>query len=219
MRCQQFPVLTGSEILHIVRTDLSQGVSGMSCVVALATENSLYMGGDSASVSGSNIHLRKDPKVFKVDGTNGEVWMFGYVGSFRMGQLVHYSLELPALEEADRYDLFEFLVMKFIPLLRRCLKEGGCLARDDEGREKGMQLIVGLRGNIFIVDYDFQVQELLEPYAVLGVAQDFALGALYASLRMKNPEKRVLLALETAQEFNNCVREPFIVIKTTFDKN
>lgn len=217
LACQEFLLLTDQEIRGIVATEPCQGANHMSCVVALIANGKLCMGADSASVSGSNINCRRDSKIFDRDGPNGETWMFGYVGSFRIGQLVHYELELPRLENPDRCDLHKFLVVKFIPLLRRCLRDGGSITRDDEGKERGTQLIIGLRGNIFLINYDFQVEELLVPYAALGIAQDLALGALYASSRMRDPEKRVLLALEAAQEFNSCVREPFITIETSFD--
>ena len=61
----------------------------MTCIVGLVHEGVVYIGGDSAGVGGMSLTVRADEKVFQ----NGE-FLMGFTTSFRMGQLLRYSLKL-----------------------------------------------------------------------------------------------------------------------------
>jgi ATP-dependent protease HslVU (ClpYQ) peptidase subunit len=62
----------------------------MTCIVGMVENGKVYIGGDSAGVSGFDYHIREDQKVFQ----NGDM-IFGFTSSFRMGQLLQYSLKIP----------------------------------------------------------------------------------------------------------------------------
>ena len=62
----------------------------MTCIAAITEKGKVYMGGDSAGVSGYDITIRADEKVFK----NGQC-VFGFTSSFRMGQLLCYKFKVP----------------------------------------------------------------------------------------------------------------------------
>ena len=67
----------------------------MTCIVGLIDGNRVWMGGDSAGVSGLDITVRSDPKVFR----NGD-FLIGFTSSFRMGQLLAFRLRPPPRPEA-----------------------------------------------------------------------------------------------------------------------
>ena len=66
------------------------GGSDITCIVGFSHLGKVYIGGDSAGLSGWGLTVRKDPKVF----ANGPCIM-GFTSSFRMGDLLRYSLVVP----------------------------------------------------------------------------------------------------------------------------
>ena len=180
----------------------------MTCIAGLIDKGKVYMGADSAGVANLSLHVRADEKVFVKDD-----FIMGFTTSFRMGQLLRYKLQVSPRPRGQ--DVFEYMVTSFIEAVRKCLKEGGFAEKKDE-KEKAGTFLVGYRGRLFTVDSDYQVGENLLPYAATGCGEDIALGTLFANEDLK-PEKRILQALEAAEQFNAAVRRPF-VIKVLGDK-
>jgi hypothetical protein len=183
----------------------------MTCIAALKHEDSIWMAGDSAGVGGLSIVTRSDKKVFLKEDSVGNQFGFGFTHSFRMGQLLQYHLNVPALP--SDCDVHEYMVTTLIPAIRLCLKEGG-FTTINNNEETGGQFIVAVRGHIFFIDEDFQVGENLPEFSSCGCGEDLALGALYATRDLKlAPKKRLTIALSAAQEFSAGVRAPFNVIE------
>jgi hypothetical protein len=78
-----------------------------------------------------------------------------------------------------------------------------------------------LRGEVLAVleriaerpDVDFQVAEASDGYAAVGRGAQVALGALYATTRLRDPRRRILVALEAAEHFSSHVRRPFVIVE------
>jgi ATP-dependent protease HslVU (ClpYQ) peptidase subunit len=182
----------------------------MTCVVALRHEDVIYMGCDSAGVGGYSRSNRLDPKIYRV----GEKMLIGFTSSFRMGQLLGYSLVLPH-HHAD-VPVEKYMATTFINTVRECLKTGG-YAEVDKGKETGGHFLVAYQGRIFGVQSDFQVAENAEPYNAVGCGEDLALGSLFTSERGVHgagthadiAKRRVQLALEAAAAFSAGVYPPF----------
>ena len=176
----------------------------MTCIVGLVRKGRVYLGGDSAGVSGLDIVARKDTKVF----FNGE-FIMGFTSSFRMGQVLQYDFKPPEIGDHDD-DLMAFMVRKFIPAVRESFKEAGYV-RVDSQRESGGCFLVGVRGRLFQIDSDFQVGENLMGYAAVGCGEAYALGSLFTtgSDKTLKPEWRLQKALEAAANFSGGVCEPF----------
>lgn len=174
----------------------------MTCIVALEYEGKVYMGGDSAAVAGWDIQATANPKVFLVGD-----FLIGYTSSFRMGQLLQYNLTIP--ENIDGDDM-RYLVTKFIPAVRECLKEGG-YTKVDNSREDGGYFLVGYRGRAYKVANDFQITRMANGFIATGCGEGYALGAL-AAVEIVDPEKAVIRALEVAGMFSNGVCSPYYVI-------
>lgn len=175
----------------------------MTCIVGLVDKGRVWLGGDSAGVSGLDLMVRSDPKVFR----NG-AFLFGFTSSFRMGNLLQHSLTPPRHHPDD--DVFKFMVTDFVNAVRACLGTGG-FARKDNNVEWGGTFLVGFAGRLFTIYDDFQVGENLTGFGACGCGESFALGALYAS-NGKDPRGRVKLALEAAAEFSAGVRGPFTIL-------
>lgn len=147
--------------------------------------------------------IRADAKVFTL-----EPYIFGFTTSYRMGQLIRYSLDVPV----PHGDLDKFMATTFVDAVRDCLKAGGWAKKEDE-REEGGTFLVGVNGRLFVIEDDYQVGASADGYAAVGCGGEIALGALFATADADMaPERRVMLALQAAERFSAGVRGPFLCL-------
>jgi hypothetical protein len=174
----------------------------MTVIVGLVDNGSVWVGGDSAGVGpGWSLSIRTDPKVFR-----SGPYVMGFTSSFRMGQLLRWTLKATA----PKGDIECFMATVFVDAVRQCLKDGGWATKDSE-QEKGGDFLVGVHGRLFTVANDYQVGEAAAPYAAVGSGADVALGAMYASAGMR-PAARLKTALTAAERHNAGVRGPYVVL-------
>lgn len=175
----------------------------MTAIVGLAQDGKVYIGGDSAGISGLSLSVRADTKVFRK-----EDYLFGFTTSFRMGQLIRYSFDLPK----PKGELESFMATTFVDALRECLKTGGW-ARKENDREEGGTFLVGVRGQLFTIYDDYQVARAADGFAAVGCGDEIALGALYATAGTGlKPRQRLKVALRAAERFSAGVRGPFVCL-------
>lgn len=174
----------------------------MTCIVGLVDGATVWIGGDSAGVSGLDMTVRADVKVFR----NGPM-LFGFTSSFRMGQLLRYALEIPT-HHAD-VDVDRYMTTTFISAVRECLKTNGFAERHHEA-ESGGVFLVGYRGRLFYIGSDYQVGAPLDGYQSVGCGDQVAHGALHVTASVA-PAERVRLALEAAERWSAGVRRPFYI--------
>lgn len=179
----------------------------MTCIVGFAKEGKVYIGGDSAGVSGLSISIRSDEKVFRIGP-----FIMGFTSSFRMGQLLRYCFDCPAHPEG--VDDMTYMVRHFIPAVKTCFKEGGYGTISSETKkpagDEGGRFMVGYNGNLYVIHGDFQVGKITDNIASVGCGDEVALGAMYG-LSHLYPRERILKALEITTHLNAGVRPPFIV--------
>jgi len=175
----------------------------MTCIAGVVHNGKVYIGGDSAGSFGHSLNVRADRKVFK----SGE-FLYGFCGSFRMGQLLQHSLKVPD-RNPDR-DPHEYMVTDFINAVRECLKAGGYAEKHDDV-ETGGNFLVGYSGRLFQVESDYQVGEAFDGWDASGSGFEVALGALYATRKLP-PRKRIETALEAAERYGAYVRRPFHIL-------
>jgi len=177
----------------------------MTCIVGYETKNNVYIGGDSAGVSGSDITVRADEKIFK----NGE-FIFGFTSSFRMGQILRYSF-VPSKRKINITD-DEYLYTDFIDEVIKIFKKNG-YAKVDSNQVEGGVFLFGYKNKLYYVGSDFQIGKSTKEYESVGCGDNYALGALYALEKTKlDIEQKIKVALETAEEFSTGVRRPFKLI-------
>jgi ATP-dependent protease HslVU (ClpYQ) peptidase subunit len=172
----------------------------MTCIVGIAHKGRVYLGGDSAGVSGLDLTVRADEKVFR----HGE-FAVGFTSSFRMGQILRYVFTPPEIRHDE--DLMSYMVKRFIPEVRTVLKDEG-YAHIENNREHGGFFLVGVRGRLFEIESDFQVGEATSGVAAVGCGYAYALGSMFAQSKAA-PETRLQNALEAAANFSAGVVAPF----------
>lgn len=176
----------------------------MTCIVGIAENGKVWIGGDSAGVAGYSLVVRADQKVFE----NGE-FLFGFTSSFRMGQLLRYAFSPPArMENTDDY---KYLTTTFIDSVRATLKTGG-YATTKEGGEEGGFFLLGYRGKLYSIESDYQVGSAVDSFASCGCGDQIALGSLFSTIG-KPPKERIETALRAAERFNAGVRGPFVILE------
>ncbi|MFG2943186.1 hypothetical protein [Streptomyces sp. NPDC048282] len=177
----------------------------MTVIVGLVHRKRVHLAGDSAGSSGSQLTIRRDPKVF----TNGP-YALGFTTSFRMGQLLHHAFEAPHPEG----DLGRFMATTFIDAVRTCLKEGGWARKDSEQERAGV-FLVGVHGRLFEIYDDYQVGEPDGGYTAVGSGDELALGALHATAHLDlKPRERLTAALRAADHHCAYVSAPYTYVKT-----
>jgi len=179
----------------------------MSCVVAYDSGNgTLYFGGDSIGIDGSDYTIRKDSKVFIKDGI-----AFGFVGSFRIGQILRSVFKIP--KQKDEQSDYDYLCSSFIDSLIKCLKSRG-FEPGDKNELNDLEFLIGYKGKIYHIMSDFQVAIHARDYMAIGAGRDFALGYLWATRNADfSTEDKVRLALECSTFFCSAVKPPFEIIK------
>ena len=182
----------------------------MTCIVGIVHDGKVYIGGDRAGVSGLDVTIRKDPKVFKKAS-----FVYGFTSSFRMGQLLQ-GFCAPLIRKEDKEDIYKYMTTKYITKLRKYFKDGG-FSRIDSNEEEGGVFLVGYKDRLFRIGSDFQVGESVTPYASVGCGAKYSLGVLYAlSLNKKPycPQVQIDMALQAATFFSGGVRPPFNIVNT-----
>lgn len=180
----------------------------MTCIIGLAHEGTVYIGADSASGTDGTWEVRatKVPKVFRLGD-----FLIGYTTSFRMGQILHYHLEVrPQESEGDN---LSYMVRVFIPAVRACLKEHG-FSKIENNQEEGGFFLVGYRGRLYSIASDFQVNEMADGLDALGCGREYALGAMMAfESEGIPPPERIFRSLAIAACFSGGVIGPFRVLQ------
>jgi hypothetical protein len=176
----------------------------MTCIVGVQHKGRVWIGGDSAGVAGYAITVRADPKVF----TNGP-YILGFTTSFRMGQLLRYKFKPPTPVDND---LDRFMATRFIDATRDALEQGGWLTTTN-GNQEGGTFLVGIKGQLYIVDSDFQIGRSALGYDAVGCGSDIALGSLHTTQGMK-PRTRIRAALHAAATHSAGVTPPFVLEAT-----
>ena len=174
----------------------------MTCIVAIKQSGKVFMGADSAGVGGLSLDICKNPKIYR----NGP-FILGFTSSFRMGQLLGYSLQVPKQKKDEPIE--NFMAVTFINAVRDCLKAGGFSKKENEV-ETGGTFIVGYKGRIFVIFDDFQVHEPTQSFTSVGCGDHIAKGSLFSTKHL-NPYSRIKTALRAAESFSAGVRKPFIV--------
>lgn len=180
----------------------------MTCIAGFIDKknNKVVMGADSAGVSGLDVTLRKDEKVFK----NGD-FVVGCTSSFRMIQLLRFSFNPPRVYDKE---IYEYMCTDFINDVRKCFKDGGYLQRFNDGDERGGIFLVAYKDRLFKIESDFQVAEASQGYDACGCGETYALGSIYNTSK-SNAETIVIDALKCAENFSGGVRSPFVTYSTT----
>lgn len=184
----------------------------MTCIVGLERDGDVWIGGDSAGVSGLDVNVRSDEKVFFVENKQQKMLM-GFTSSFRMGQLLRYGLTLPKQHKGVDDD--KYLIIDFIDAVRDLYKDKGYLTKENE-EESGGTFLLGYKNKLYFVDSDFQVGKPAEKYDAVGCGKFYALGVLHVLTKNcpdLDPEIILKRALDAAATHSGGVLAPYTILK------
>jgi ATP-dependent protease HslVU (ClpYQ) peptidase subunit len=156
-----------------------KGFLVMTCLIGVEHDGVVYMGADSITLSGWSKDIIAGQKIFKHSGL-----IFAFGGNPRMAQIIKYLTPLPHFlkpSQVTRSDDEAVVVMHVIEPIRKALKEHGYTSSEN-GQEQGASFLVGFNGKVWSVDNAFQLHRSSRKMCAMGVGDDHALGALYATL-------------------------------------
>lgn len=170
----------------------------MTCIVGLEHGGKVWMGADSA---GTNSHMnqiiRSDKKIFVRNDM-----LFGFCGSFRMGQLLQHKLEIPPNKSKNDVT---YLVNDLMQSVKVCMTEANV-------KLENVYFLLGYHGKLYTIQGDLQVGQPEHGFDAAGSGGDIATGAMHVSSHIKNPKQRIINALQASALGNAAVRPPFHVL-------
>ena len=173
----------------------------MTCIVGMIENGKTVIGADSAGIRSHDVRIVTHPKVFKV----GE-FVIGATSSFRMMQLLRYSLKLPDIKDKE---IFEYMCTDFVDAVRECFKIGG-YEGETKDKFEGGTFLIGYKDRLFTMQLTFQVMEYLDKISAVGSGEEYSLGAIYAVKDLKlTIEEKLTIGLETASKWTTTVHPPF----------
>ena len=171
----------------------------MTCIVGIAQDGVIYMGGDRGASDGSAIVSLATPKVYIRDE-----WIFGYAGSMGIGQIMQI-INIPILQEDD--DPFIVLRMDVVDAFKSMMDIQGLSITEDNDTD----ILIGCRGRLFeLSPSDWSVAEVKE--TAIGSGGNFALGSLYTSNTNEDPIYRIGMAIGSAIAYSPTCQGPMDII-------
>jgi ATP-dependent protease HslVU (ClpYQ) peptidase subunit len=179
----------------------------MTCIIGLVEHETVSIGADSLAITGCVEQQLTSPKVFFC---KERACLIGYSGTVRMANLLQHQFvppEHPAMMSTEKY-----LATLFVDGLRATLKEAGTAAKTNEQEVATGSLLVGYRGRLYKIGYDYGLMESAAGFDAVGSGEEVALGAIHATQGMDLPPlTRIRLALEAAADLCRGVRGPFVI--------
>ena len=172
----------------------------MTCIVAIAHEDKVYIGGERGASDDSTIVSLAQPKV-KVKGD----WIYGYAGSLGNGQLFDL-LDLPAVGEDD--DPYRIIRIDIVEDLKSIIESYG-----SDKDENATDFLIGCKGRLFEMSTeDWGVVEVSE--VAIGSGGSYALGSLHTTSQFEvaTPYYRIEQALNAAITYSPTCQGPIDIL-------
>ena len=160
----------------------------MTCIVGIAKDDVVYIGGERAASDGNIVLSLNRPKVKRCGD-----YLIGFAGSLGIGELAHY-IDLPPIGK----NIEKTLRTSFVKSLKTAVEEYGNASHLEDN---ATDWLIGVNGRLFeISSQDWGVCEFSE--SSIGSGNSIALGSLHTSKNWKDQEKRIRYALEAAVDIS-----------------
>ena len=170
----------------------------MTTIIGVEYANRCVILGDSRIVGDSKIYSH--PDMVKV--VNNGNFIIGAAGDVRALQVILHTWKPPTLLIKDKDNLFQFMITKVVPSLKKQLTDYGLLETKSTDKDFELYVLIAVNGSIFEIDSDFAISRNESGYYGIGTGGDYALGALYAGA---TPEQAASIAAlndsKTAEPF------------------
>lgn len=134
----------------------------MTCIVGLV-EDKVYIGGDSLASCGCVRQTMNATKVFR-----NQDCIIGYSGTTRMANILQWGFVPP--EHPAEMSVDQYLATLFIDAIRAKLKETGVAAKTNEQETNTGSMLVGYRGRLFKIGYDYGLMEATAGFDAVAAA-------------------------------------------------
>ena len=170
----------------------------MTCIVGIAKDDTVYIGGERGASDDSSILSMSRPKIMQINN-----YLIGYAGSQGIGQLAH-MIDLPPIGK----NIEKTLRTLFVKSLKSAVEEYGNASVSDDN---ATDWLVGIHGRLFeISSIDWQVCEFAE--TAIGSGGPIALGSLHTSRNWHDQEKRIKYALQAAVDISPSCSGPLDIL-------
>lgn len=169
----------------------------MTCIAAIVDKKGVgHIACDSVGSNSFTRSFYSTRKIFSV----GNV-LFGFTGSYRLGQLLQYRLELPQAH-VDQ-NLEQYMNIGFIDSVRSTLKDHGYLHVEDNEESLEGEFLVVFSGRIFTVQSDLSILESMDKFEATGSGEDYARATMHCLTAFGVEDSHLILteAIETATKY------------------
>lgn len=151
----------------------------MTTIVGVQSTEGCVIVSDSLVVADGKIYNHPD----MVKAVERGSYIIGGAGDYRALQVVLHGWVPPVVTAKAKLNLYEFVINKVAPSLKKALTEAGIgfsKTTDNEDNKFELSLIIGINGSLFEIDSDFAVAMNNTGLYAIGSGGDYALGALHA---------------------------------------
>lgn len=173
----------------------------MTCIVALEHAGAAWIGCDSFMGTAHQRDRTDRPKFWVRAGMT-----IGFAGSFRAAQVIEHGIRFRPHQASE--SVHRYLVSEVAKKIRSTLNREGAAVREQGTDSQDAELIVCIRGEVWIIQADYAALRSTHGFAASGSGGPYALGALLATPKME-PHRRIMTALKAATAFSTSVCEPF----------
>lgn len=172
----------------------------MTCIVGISERGTVWMGADSAAVVDTVDVLLVGSKLIR----RGPL-LIGVSGSAKAANVFRH--DVPPPKRRSRHSR-RYMERDFGELVHRAFETMAALKTENGVSAWGGNALVGLRGELYLLDSTFGVTWIPDGYFAAGSGSPPALGALFATRGMP-PAERIHLALEAAAAHAKTILAPF----------
>lgn len=173
----------------------------MTAIVGLVHKGHVWMGGDSAYSTDEEIWIQRDSKVFR----RGDV-LIGTCGLGRYESVMRYLVEIPRFRKGT--DPAQWANVDLAYEIRKAHINDGYVHDSGAFEIKECQALIGVAGELFVMDSDLCAWRTLCGYAAIGSGEGPARSSLHETEKLL-PRTRLKRALERASQETTGVRPPF----------
>lgn len=173
----------------------------MTTIVARQYADKVVIGADSL-VTATRKYTH--PKMVKI--TERGQYLIAGAGLSSFCDVAQHIFNPPKPTEADKKDLYHFMISKFIPALKQCFKDNDLKLEDEKDEETRFAFLVAINGEVFDIADDFAICLDADGIYGIGSGSSLAIGALKQGASIKK-------ALTIASEKDPYTAPPFLIME------
>ncbi len=186
----------------------------MSVVVAIKDKDNIYLGADSQVTRGGSRISLLNPNNYKVWSVkNAPNTIMGHVGFLRDACAVRVIPDL--LNEIDIIHdniNFDYMVNRVEPYIMDTLLDHKFINPDNPYKSLESRFVLAHKDKLFTIEYGSILEH--DNFVAIGSSESEAIGSLLSTDKIKNPIKRIILAIKAAAAHDIYVDYPIIITNT-----